>query len=69
MGYDYIFDNLYILSNPPQLQQTTDVDTTLPPTSNFLANGGLPDTPVAITDPAVARANTGAFIPDQEVPY
>jgi hypothetical protein len=25
MGYDYIFDNLYILSNPPQLQQTNDV--------------------------------------------
>lgn len=69
MGYDYIFDNLYILSNPPQLQQTNDVDTTQPPTANFLANGGLPDTPVAITDPAVARQVTGAFIPDQEVPY
>ncbi len=69
MGYDYIFDNLYILSNPPQLQQTNDVDTTQAPTSNFLANGGLPDTPVAITDPVVARENTGAFIPDQEVPY
>ena len=69
MGYDYIFDNLYILSNPPQLQQTNDVDTTQAPTPNFLANGGLPDTPVAITDPAVARANTGAWIPDQEVPY
>jgi carboxypeptidase family protein len=69
MGYDYIFDNLYILSNPPQLQQTNDVDTTLPATPNFLANGGLPDTPVAITDPDVARENTGAFIPDQEIPY
>jgi hypothetical protein len=69
MGYDYIFDNLYILSNPPQLQQTNDVDTTLPPTNNFLGNGGLPDTPVAITDPVVARQNTGSFIPDQEVPY
>jgi hypothetical protein len=69
MGYDYIFDNLYILSNPPQLQQTNDVDTTVAPTPNFLANGGLPDTPVAITDPVVARQNTGAFIPDQEVPY
>jgi hypothetical protein len=69
MGYDYIFDNLYILSNPPQLQQTNDVDTTQPATPNFLANGGLPDTPVAITDPVVARQNTGAFIPDQEVPY
>jgi len=69
MGYDYIFDNLYILSNPPQLQQTNDVDTTLPATPNFLANGGLPDTPVAITDPVVARQNTASFIPDQEVPY
>ena len=69
MGYDYIFDNLYILSNPPQLQQTNDVDTTLPPTPGFLASGGLPDSPVAITDPVVARQNTGAFIPDQEVPY
>jgi Carboxypeptidase regulatory-like domain len=69
MGYDYIFDNLYILSNPPQLQQTNDVDTTVPSTPNFLANGGLPATPVAITSAAVARAQTGAFIPDQEVPY
>src|ERR1043165_4563483 len=69
MGYDYIFDNLYILSNPPQLQQTNDVDTTQPPVAGFLASGGLPDTPVAITDPVVARQNTGAFIPDQKVPY
>ena len=68
MGYDYIFDNLYILSNPPQLQQTNDVDPNVS-TPNFLANGGLPDTPVAITDVAIARASTGAFIPDQEVPY
>lgn len=69
MGYDYIFDNLYILSNPPQLQQTNGVDTSEPPTPNFLANGGLPDTPVFITDPVVARQNTASFITDQEVPY
>ncbi|HKE57558.1 MAG TPA: hypothetical protein VKB46_12670, partial [Pyrinomonadaceae bacterium] len=69
MGYDYIFDNLYILSNPPQLQQTNDVDTSQPSTPHFLANGGLPDTPVAITDPVVARQNTGAWIPDQQIPY
>jgi hypothetical protein len=68
MGYDYIFDNLYILSNPPQLQQTNDVDPHAN-TPNFLANGGLPDTPVSVTDPVVARQNTGAFIPDQQVPY
>jgi hypothetical protein len=46
MGYDYIFDNLYILSNPPQLQQTNDVDTTQT-LLDFLAGGGLPDTPVS----------------------
>jgi hypothetical protein len=70
MGYDYIFDNLYILSNPPQLQQTNDCpDAVLCPTTNFLARGGLPNTPVAITSAAVARSVTGAFIPDQQVPY
>src|ERR1044071_9689918 len=68
MGYDYIFDNLYILSNPPQLQQTNDVDPHAY-TPGFLAGGGLPDTPVSITDPVDARLNTGAWIPDQEVPY
>jgi len=68
MGYDYIFDNLYILSNPPQLQQTNDVDPNVI-TPNFLANGGLPNTPVAITSAAAARASTGAFEPDQQVPY
>src|SRR5258706_10192501 len=69
MGYDYVFDNLYILSNPPQLQQTNDVDTTVPSTPNFLASGGLPDTPVAITNPAVARQQTCSFIPDQKGPH
>lgn len=69
MAYDYIFDNLYILSNPPQLQQTNDVDTTVPSTPNFLASGGLPDTPVPLTDVATARAQTASFIPDQKVPY
>ncbi|MCA1815191.1 MAG: carboxypeptidase regulatory-like domain-containing protein, partial [Acidobacteria bacterium] len=68
MGYDYIFDNLYILSNPPQLQQTNDVDPNVS-TPNFLARGGLPNTPVTITSAAVARASTGSFEPDQQVPY
>lgn len=69
MGYDYIFDNLYILSGSPQLQQTNNCPGAVCPTTNFLASGGLPDTPVAITDAATARANTAAFIPDQKVPY
>jgi Carboxypeptidase regulatory-like domain len=68
MAYDYIFDNLYILSNPPQLQQTNDVDVSVA-TPNFLANGGLPNTPVTIDNAADARAQTAGFIPDQQVPY
>jgi len=75
MGYDTIVDNLYILSLPPQLNQTVDVGTNFPGqpgiTPNFLANGGIPPDvlPGATTDPAAARAATSAFIPDQQVPY
>jgi hypothetical protein len=73
MAYDYIFDNLYILSNPPQAQQTIDCpDATNPrcPATNFLASGGITPNPTAgLTNAATARAVTGSFIPDQEVPY
>jgi hypothetical protein len=63
MAYDYIFDNLYILSNPPQLQQTNDVSTT---TTGFLAGGGLPNTPVAITS-AVSLAGTYTWESGEQV--
>jgi hypothetical protein len=66
MAYDVIFDNLYLLSLPPQYNQTNDADPGIP---NFLANGGLPATPGALTTAADARAVTSAFIADQEVPY
>ncbi len=71
MAYDYIFDNLYILSNPPQAQQTIDCPgNPVCPTSNFLANGGIRNVVTAgLTNAATARAATGSFIPDQEVPY
>ncbi|MEO6052314.1 MAG: carboxypeptidase regulatory-like domain-containing protein [Pyrinomonadaceae bacterium] len=71
MGYDYIFDNLYILSNPPQAQQTVDVGGDEEGTfGNFLATGGISPIPAGgLTDPAAARAATGSFIPDQKVPY
>ena len=69
MAYDYIFDNLYILSNPPQAQQTRGCPDDCP-TTNFLARGGISPIPTGgLTDPAIARASTGSFIPDQEVPY
>ena len=78
MAYDYIFDNLYILSLPPQAQQTIDVSqggrdaagNFLSYTPNFLASGGIPNVLVPTSsNPAAARASTGAFIPDQEIPY
>jgi Carboxypeptidase regulatory-like domain len=78
MANDVLFDNLGILSLPPQVSQTCD---TLPPggggqsascfwsNTNFLASGGLPSNPTTITDPAVARGATGAYIPNQQLPY
>jgi hypothetical protein len=68
MAYDVIFDNIYILSLPPQFNQTRNVDlkAALP---SFLANGGIQSTPNPITDPNAARAATSAFIQDQKVPY
>lgn len=69
MAYDVIFDNLYILSLPPQFNQTR----TILPTANqanFLAGGGIPPIPTGgLTDPATARAATSSYIPDQKVPY
>ncbi len=75
MGYDYIFDNLGILSNPPQAQQTIDVGGTgqanaCCPGTGFLASGGIGPTPTGgLTDPVVLRKVTASFIPDQVVPY
>ncbi|MGH9904144.1 MAG: carboxypeptidase regulatory-like domain-containing protein [Pyrinomonadaceae bacterium] len=72
MAYDYIFDNLYILSLPPQAQQTIDVTVGGPLlyTPGFLAGGGIPNVLInAGNDPVAARAATSAFIDDQEVPY
>ena len=77
MANDVIYDNLGILSLPPQVQQTND---TVSPSqcaisvcnyalTGFLANGGLPNSLVSITDPASARAATSAFIPNQTLPY
>lgn len=66
MAYDVIFDNLYILTLPPQFNQTRNAGPGIP---NFLASGGISPTPNPITDPAVAKASTSAYIPDQKVPY
>jgi len=66
MAYDQLYDNLGVLSLPPQFTTTYDV------TGNetmFLANGGLPGTYTPPANVAEARAATAAFIPDQKLPY
>jgi len=68
MGYDVLYDNLGILSSAPQYQVTEDVDTSVAPTPNFLASGGLPST-ATIPDLATQKALTSAWVPDQKLPY
>jgi len=80
MANDVLFDNLGILSLPPQVSQTCDTNPVSPGNDprtpactwslvNFLGNGGLPSNPIAITDPGTARAATSAYIPNQRLPY
>ncbi len=75
MAYDVLFDNLGTLSFPPQLSQTQDVGSGNAPaygSPNFLANGGLPPgsgSGAVVLDPATARAETSAYLPDQVTPY
>jgi len=73
MAYDVIFDNIYILSSPPQFQQTIDcpgTDTRCAPDGNFLGGGGIANIVRSTAgDPAAARRATTSFIPDQKVPY
>jgi len=69
MAYDVIFDNIYILSNPPEFQQTIDIPDLTAQTPNFLGSGGIHPAFTPITNPAIARAVTGSWIPDQKIPY
>ena len=70
MGYDVLYDNIGVLSRPPQFGNTVDCPNTCAATG-FLANGGIPFqnlTGVNVLDQATARANTSAFLP-QHVKY
>ncbi len=75
MGVDVLYDNLGILSFPPQYSATTDVgDTGLPQPlqPNFLANGGLPAGNggiIVYPDLATQRASTSSYVPNQKLPY
>ena len=68
MAYDVLYDNLGILSLPPQFATTIDTNLTAN-TPHFLQNGGILPIYTAPTTPAEARALTSAFIPNQMLPY
>lgn len=69
MSYDQSYQNLGILSLPPQFFTTSNVDLSSNATG-FLAGGGLlpPQTGPTLT-PAEARSLTASFVPDQKRPY
>ncbi len=84
MAADVLFDNLGLLSFPPQYSSTNDVGSGStctggtgglcpnPGDPNFLADGGLPAGNGSLaTFPTIAdqRAATTAWLPNQSVPY
>uniref|UniRef100_Q01XC9 Cna B domain protein n=1 Tax=Solibacter usitatus (strain Ellin6076) TaxID=234267 RepID=Q01XC9_SOLUE len=75
MSYDVLFDNIAILSLPPQLTTTADITNSqfsnLVGVPGFLANGGFgPNLSVSgQLTPQQARENTSGYITNQVLPY
>ncbi len=72
LGYDVLYDNIGVLSRPPQIGSTVDCPVTC--TQNaFLANGGIPFqnlSGITVLDQVTARAFTSAFLPNKvKYPY
>lgn len=69
MSYDVYFDNLGVLSKPPQLETSVLLPESDAP--NFLATGGIPPTPPGGVDKTAEewREETGTYIFDQRLPY
>lgn len=70
MAYDVLYDNIGILSLPPQLSTTIDTDLSVD-TPNFLKTGGIPPNAQATGEltRADAIAGTANYIPNQKLPY
>jgi len=67
INYDVLYDNLGLLSLPPQ--DTVTVDQGGANGTNYLKNGGIPPNAQATgLTPAQARADTGGYVPDQKRP-
>ena len=70
MAYDVLFDNLGLLSLPPQFSTTVDQVNDPTPAGGYLGSGGIPpNATVGALSAADARASTAAFIPGQKLPY
>ncbi len=83
LAYDVLFDNLGILSSPPQFTSTCDIGN-IPTatchygpggtngTTAFLANGGMPAGGSGFQvfpDAVSAQESTGGYVPNQQLPY
>jgi len=72
MAYDTLYDNIGILSVPPQVGATNNVDESKPPIANFLGAGGLSGggSGITILDRATAIGSTSSWIPPHtKYPY
>ena len=78
IAYDVLFDNLGLLSVPPQFGSTCDVSngsTSVCPynSSTFLAGGGYPagngSGLTTFSDVPTQQASTSGFVPNQVIPY
>ena len=72
IGYDVLYDNIGVLSRPPQIGSTVDCPASC--TQNaFLANGGIPFqnlSGISVLDPQTARLKTSSFLPGKvKYPY
>lgn len=72
LGYDVLYDNIGVLSRPPQIGLTVDCPQTCNQTA-FLANGGIPTqnfSGIQNLDQATARLDSSAFLPNHvKYPY
>jgi hypothetical protein len=75
MGYDVLYDNIGVLSRPPQIGSTVNCPNPVcnPGGNGFLAQGGIPPenlSGITPLDQPTARANTSSFLPNNvKYPY
>jgi len=68
INYDVLYDNLGLLTLPPQLSTTVDNTATVG-TTNFLASGGIPpNAPSGGLSAADARSLTSGYVPNVKRP-